>query len=193
MLAGAGAPPDPPAKNRGEAINRYRHRLQVSLGRVCNGQWYAGSAPGGPGDVLVLTTNPWPMRITNQSGVSIYLFAEQRFSVGHVTEGPNAGQWKVKTQAYVYSLGDTAHPNEAWIHWHWHPPMRDHPHLHIKSDGISATDREGVRGHHVPTGRVSFEAVLRYLVEDCEVNPREGGRQVLDENEDLFRRFRTWG
>ena len=45
--------------------------------------------------------------------MSIYLFAEQRFSVGHVTEGPHAGQWKVKTQAYVYSLGDTAHPQRC--------------------------------------------------------------------------------
>jgi hypothetical protein len=31
------------------------------------------------------------------------------------------------------------------------------------------------------------------LIDDCDVEPREGGREVLDENEELFRRFRTWG
>ena len=183
---------DPPARNRSEAIDRYRHRLQLSLGLVSQGPWYAGETAWDK-QILALTTEPWPLRIVNQDRESIYLFAGQHFSVGVVKEGWLAGQWKVRTHGYAYSLGATEHADDAWLHWHWHPPKRDDPHVHMRTADEEAPTHEGVRGHHIPSGRVSFEAVIRYLIDDCRVLPREGAREVLAENEELFRRFRTWG
>lgn len=185
--------PDPPAKSRGEAIDRYRHRMQTSLGLVCQGQWFAGPTSNQPNEPeLVLSTNPWPVRIVNVHGESIFLFATQRFRVDRHTEGTYAGQYKVQTTQYIYALADTADVNDAWIHWHWHPPKRDHPHLHVRVDLPEMVVQEGVRGRHVPTGRVSLEALIRYLIDDCDVEPREGGREVLEDNETLFRQFRSW-
>jgi hypothetical protein len=46
---------------------------------------------------------------------------------------------------------------------------------------------------HLPTGRVSIEAVIRFLIEDLEVAPlRDDWRAVLDRHEDLFRQTRSW-
>jgi hypothetical protein len=46
---------------------------------------------------------------------------------------------------------------------------------------------------HIPTGRVSFEQVVRFLVDDLEVVPqRHDWRDVIAESEERFRAFRTW-
>jgi hypothetical protein len=46
---------------------------------------------------------------------------------------------------------------------------------------------------HLPTGRVSIEAVVRFLIEDLDVVPRRRDwSAVLDRHEEAFRRSRTW-
>ena len=46
---------------------------------------------------------------------------------------------------------------------------------------------------HPPTGRVSVEAVVRFLIEDLDVVPRrDDWGAILDRHEEAFRRSRTW-
>lgn len=46
---------------------------------------------------------------------------------------------------------------------------------------------------HLPTGRVSFEAVVRCLISDWGVTPaRDDWREVLDDTERRFLAYRTW-
>lgn len=195
MQAGRPARPDPPAKTRRDAIDRYRHRIQVALGLISSdGHLYVGESPSGVKGELVLTTEPYPVRLVDHVAErSLYLFVGQHFAVAEHRTGQYAGQWKVTTLAYAYSVGISAHPDDAWIHWHWHPSNRPDAHSHLVAAGDPiGTLREGIQGHHYPTGRVSVESVIRYLVTDCGIGARAGWDDVLAENEELFRRYRTW-
>lgn len=47
---------------------------------------------------------------------------------------------------------------------------------------------------HVPTGRTSFESVVRFLVTDLRVKPaRTDWEAIVKESEDRFMAFKTWG
>jgi hypothetical protein len=56
--------------------------------------------------------------------------------------------------------------------WHWHPtrtPQKPYPHLHVRSEhrllGLA------LKNLHMPTGRVSFEEVVRFLIDELRVVP----------------------
>lgn len=54
------------------------------------------------------------------------------------------------------------------VSWHWHPNSRRDPHLHV----YGQHEASGPLGKlHLPTGRVSFEAVVRCLILDWGVTP----------------------
>jgi hypothetical protein len=118
----------------------------------------------------------------------LYLFLGQNFAVG-----PYAGQYKVRTLGYAYSLSQTENVDDSFLSWHWHPPDPAHPHLHVKATGPVTSTAEGTEGLHLPSGRVSVESVIRLLISEHGVDAPEGWAQVLDENEELFRKYRTWG
>jgi hypothetical protein len=46
---------------------------------------------------------------------------------------------------------------------------------------------------HIPTSRVSFEEIVRFLIEELRVIPtRDDWEDVIGETETRFREFRTW-
>jgi len=78
---------------------------------------------------------------------------------------PGYGPIRVTTRAYDYSLRRTT--GEAVVDYHWHPEGDSHesrPHVHIGSAQLRG---DGVIGnkHHLHTGRVTFESVIRTAVE----------------------------
>jgi hypothetical protein len=103
------------------------------------------------------------------------------------------GPIKVSTASYAYDL---LSGNAALLTYHWHPVGRDgrphrvpYPHLHLGE----------VSGHllrpknHVPTGRVSFEAVLRFAISELDVQPlRRDAFARLARTEERFKKFKTW-
>jgi hypothetical protein len=123
-------------------------------------------------------------------GSPLFLKATQRFHyarrVGHPKE------WKVVTDAYAYTVSETRDlSREIWA-WHWHPSLEHpNPHLHI---GRGDPDLGTLAKLHVPTGRVSLEEILLFLVEDCDVKPmrKKDWRTTLEHNLAVFREFRTW-
>jgi hypothetical protein len=63
------------------------------------------------------------------------------------------------------------------------------PHVHA----YGARDNLTLHKLHLPTGRVSIEAVVRFLIEDLDVvSRRDDWRIILDRHEEAFRRSRTW-
>jgi hypothetical protein len=109
------------------------------------------------------------------------------------------GENKASTLAYIYSIQldeqpvDQADPEV--IAWHWHPrttPDRPTPHVHVR------VDHDQLQGTlskmHLPTGRVSFEEVIRFLIDDLDVIPARPGdwEALVRDSEDRFRAFRTW-
>ena len=78
--------------------------------------------------------------------------------------------------------------------WHWHPMSNlsedasPWPHLHA----YGARDTLTLHKLHLPTGRVSLEAVVRFLIEDLDVAPRRTDwRAVLRRHEERFRQTLT--
>jgi hypothetical protein len=63
------------------------------------------------------------------------------------------------------------------------------PSLHMKL----ATTPVDMSGSHFPTGQVSIEAVVRFLIEEMGVTPQRSDWQaVLDANEEAFVGKRSW-
>jgi hypothetical protein len=154
-------------------------------------RWYVAEADVGGGE-LVLSLEPWPIRFTCHDRSSAFLWADQNFRVVVPEVGPGAGQYKVNTRGYIYSIGRSDNPDEALHHFHWHPRDRRDPHAHVSSQAPEATTVEGIRGFHVPTGRVAFEAIARFLITDFQVKAVDEWEAILIENETLFARYRTW-
>ncbi|HEU0116550.1 MAG TPA: hypothetical protein VFQ80_17800, partial [Thermomicrobiales bacterium] len=103
---------------------------------------------------------------------------------------PTEGGWVVHSTAYHYQIRDD-HEREI-IAYHWHPGLGvDYPHVQFKSL-FAPID---LRKSHIPTGRVSFEAVVRFLIDELSVMPirNDDWRAILNRNEQTFDRQRTWG
>lgn len=69
----------------------------------------------------------------------------------------------MRTGAYLYTVNADRLRGELFG-WHWHPvglSWCQSPHLHAP----------GEDGDHVPTGRVAFEQVVRWLIEELDVSP----------------------
>jgi hypothetical protein len=67
-------------------------------------RWYVAEADVGGGE-LVLSLEPWPIRFTCHDRSSAFLWADQNFRVVVPEVGPGAGQYKVNTRGYIYSIG----------------------------------------------------------------------------------------
>jgi hypothetical protein len=103
------------------------------------------------------------------------------------------GPWTASTVEYVYELSDES--DNLIAAWHWHPgTMRpadavQWPHMHAQGSHARPT----LHRLHLPTGRVSLEAVVRFLIIDLDVIPRrEYWSAILDRHESAFHRVRSW-
>lgn len=178
------------------AQRRYIKFLQPALSCVSDAVWVT-SSPGAARKGL-LTTNERPVTLRRRSGLSLVRFqAAQTFEI--VEDERYDGEWKVQTLSYIYGvkvaprrLRDGESPDV--IMWHWHPyrsPEHPEPHVHPPTShrlfGLNLPDL------HVPTGRVSFEDVIRFLISDVRVVPLDDEwPAILGETERRFRQYRTW-
>ena len=118
----------------------------------------------------------------------MFLSAGQHFRI--VPDERFEGEYKVRTEGYAYRAGLSQETGRFLFAWHWHPDTRPDPHLHI---GVEHPDIEDLPRLHVPTGRVSFEEVIRFLISELDVVPlRDDWGETLAETEERFRAFRTW-
>jgi hypothetical protein len=96
----------------------------------------------------------------------------------------------VSTAGWIYDLADA--DDTPIVAFHWHPQGSGrvtYPHIHA----YSVHELEELHKLHPPTGRISIESVVRFLIEDLDVVPRRADwRAILERNEDLFRERRTW-
>jgi hypothetical protein len=126
-----------------------------------------------------LTLSDDPVRLASTSRPSALLL-----SVVHQYEAVRQGRaWRVSSRAYYYRI-DTTNGGEL-LSWHWHPDGRfKQPHLHV-----AALNRR----QHLPTGRVSLEAILRLLLTEFGVRPRRADwESVLAASQAQFEELHTW-
>jgi len=79
------------------------------------------------------------------------------------------GPWRVITAGWIYDLADSR--DEPIVAFHWHPEgsgrvTRPHIHAHGQHDTVE------LHKLHFPTGRVSIDDVVRFLIDDLDVIPR---------------------
>lgn len=107
--------------------------------------------------------------------------------VYEVTEGP-AG-WSAHTRAYFYHV--YANDGREFIAFHWHPERGRVvlPHAHFRT----LNDPVPMGKAHIPTGRVSLEAVVRLLIDELAVQPiRPDWERLLAGTERAFIERRGW-
>lgn len=175
-----------PARTRAAANSRYRKHLQRALSCLdASAQWYTAPTSG---ETLALLIRPQAVPLRLDGGRRLHFGASQLFRI--VDDDRFPGEFKVSTQAYVYSLTPDAEQRGKLLNWHWHPQTRPAPHLHVHADAESLP----LLGRlHLPSSRVSFEAVVRFLLTDLGAPPaREDAAAVLDDTEGRFVRYRTW-
>ena len=165
------------AKNESQAFDRYRQVLQRSLGCLTRAIWLSGPPLRGSGTRrLFLSADP--LELKREAAPSLLLSASQHFHIE-----PWEGQYKVRTDGYIYRLASVQEPEGALLAWHWHPDVRPDPHVHAN----------GHPDQHIPTGRVTLESVLAFLLADLHVKPRIAGwRETLSQTEELHKKYRTW-
>lgn len=123
--------------------------------------------------------------------VEFLLHLSMRYEVVKIDD-LDRGPWKVRTRGYTYTLS-TADTAEV-VAYHWHPngnPI-SWPHLHM---GSAALRPDAVVTHkqHLPTDRVSVEAIVRYCISELGVPAlRPSWQDTLATSEELFKKWRTW-
>ncbi len=127
--------------------------------------------------------------MTRADNGPLYLRATQEF---HFDDHPKfAGERKVVTDAYAYTLSQSPELADELLAWHWQPEGGQEPHMHI---GHGHAHFDALSRLHVPSGRIAFEQVLLFAIEELGVLPvREDAKEVLSEVLERFRQYRTWG
>jgi hypothetical protein len=175
------------ARTPGEAVEEFLGPIKETLGCLTNEGFVARiRRPGGP-HPAVFQRGVIALR-RRDSRPSIRLGLSHTYSVVE-TEGER-GFWRVSTAGWIYELADS--DDNLIVAFHWHPGGHGRmtwPHIHA----YGTHESEELHKLHPPTGRVSIESVVRFLIEDLGVIPRRASwRAILERNEHLFRERRTW-
>jgi hypothetical protein len=121
-------------------------------------------------------------------GKHLYVTVKLQYRVTHA-EG-ESGPWKVSTAAYFYALHDEKQREIMAFHWHPETEGQKQPHLHLYDASNIATMLAKV---HVPTGRITLEQYLRFLIVELKVRPlRSDWQKVLEGTERKHLQYRTW-
>jgi hypothetical protein len=163
--------------------------MQRSLHCVSDAIWIPGKPPLEQSE-MALTTSQFPVELQDKQGRSLYLFASQAFHFER--RAKLLSDWKVSSDQYIYNVRSSGDgdPASQLIEWHWHPDIRPECHIHVNG---ALPGGFHLGGAHLPSGRVSFEQVLLFLLRELDVVPRQADwGATLQANHDLHAAYRTW-
>jgi hypothetical protein len=182
-------------RNAREAFGNHVDLLRAALGCVTHPRLTVSprSTPAVDTTYSIALNDLDPVALSG--GVPLMLTAGQFVRVEALAPDDPRGLYEIRLTQYLYALS-TADDREI-LAFHWTPEAREHgvvttPHLHI-GPAISAgqtTVRTGdLHKVHLPTGRVSIEAVIRLAITEFGVIPkRRNWERVLRRTEDAFGR-----
>ena len=134
---------------------------------------------------LAVSEDPIVLGTTGAAAARLTLSIQQQYQLVEIDD-PERGPWKVSTRAYRYEVHDAQ--GLELLACHWHPAGKSRwklPHLHVAGGRLD--------GMHLPSSRVSVEALLRVLLAELEVRSlRRDWSAVLDAAERAFADYRTW-
>jgi hypothetical protein len=108
-----------------------------------------------------------------------------------VDDDRHTGERKVATLHYAHTVGESEDLSRQLYAWHWAADEPKYPHLHLFR---SSPEFHGLGKLHIPTGRVFYEDVIRFLLDEHGVEPvREDWDAVLSDSFRRVSRHSTWG
>ncbi len=180
-------------RNRDQALVEFQRQIGRVLNCITNAWVY--SAPIGADSYMLLSApadhTPRPVRAGSflrlrRGNETLFLQAYQQIQV------IDADNFRISTIRYFYIIW-SSRQNERIIDWHYHRRRNGsfQAHLHIRDDA-DATNHYLIN-RHIPTGRVSLEDVVRFAIQEMNINSRDANwATVLDQTEAVFRADRTW-
>lgn len=128
-----------------------------------------------------------PLQLYGASRLEISIFHSYTFE-------PTAGERRsvtIRSRDYAYQI--LVRDGPELIAVHWHPGREDQPDFpHVQITGQAGMVSIQKR-HHIPTGRVSLESVIRFAIEELGVRPlRPDWDRVLAAGQAAFDARRTW-
>lgn len=152
------------ARTDPEAKRRFFKFLQQSLSAVHRRAiWRAVAVPRQEGQWSAVTAPP-VIPLSTSNGSRLYLRATIRFEYVDNPDPDRAGERKVATREYVYTVGADEDLRTELYSWQWQPGAWNEPHVHV---GRRHPDYDANLGKlHIPTGRVALEQVLKFLITD---------------------------
>jgi hypothetical protein len=177
-----------PGKNPKEAVENYASPIRETLACVTDAiLGYRGGVYVSPKNhTLCFVSAP----VGRLFGTGLSLFFSQNYSVCQSSSGDQ--EWKVRTEGYIYRIDNESGNEMISFHWHPSPDLLKYPHLHLKRTG-SGVNRAELEEGHIPTGRVSVEAIVLFLERDLGVKPKgDDWRARVENNMEVFERYRSW-
>jgi hypothetical protein len=177
-----------PGRNPREAVENFLDPLRDALACVANDKITTSSGGRGqPGRV-----HWWS--INGREGVELSrtfrLKAQMHYEI---IEDAENGPWRVTTRGYLYGV-ERADGREL-VGAHWHPNSQSRhvePHLHF-SNLVTSQEGAFLARHPIYTGRVTFEWVIRFAVENLGAAPKVTDWATrLERTEGPHRENRTW-
>ena len=167
-------------------LNEFIETLRTTLNQVTASRLIlSGNLSGKPPELDHLyllfhnNGNPVPLAGPNQLFLSISLQVRVMADPDDRASVP----FRVSTDKYLYHVSagpDDSGKHQELLAYHWdphlRPPEQPYPHLHVGPNVSSGSQFAPGRFHklHLPTGRVSLESVLIFLMEEFDVKPLRG-------------------
>lgn len=182
-----------------EAFSNYARPVQAALHFVTRAK--LGHINQNRLDIIQALTfeqdEPAPLRRRNGPYLLHLEFTQHYRIIKDESSSDPLGPYRVTTTGYYYSIADRR--GSEILAFHWHPDAaqsaRDEPHLHVKIPVQSKNDpslNDIFSGLHIPTERVTIEAVVRFLIEQLDVTPSGAGwKTALTESEAQHRKHRS--
>jgi hypothetical protein len=175
-----------PGKTPREAVKAYFEPLQKNLAIVCNGVLRVNNYDRL--DAISVLTLPDPALLNGRADLLLSFLQQYK-----IIEDPQNGPYRVTTRYYKYAI--EAKDGFEIFGYHWHPEGPSpivFPHLHI-GNGSGIGRPEVVGKAHFPTGRVAFEDVIRFLIDEFDVKPdRTLWQELAERTKALFIKQKSW-
>lgn len=187
-------------RNLNEAYRNYINPLQAALNCIT-----AARLTLRKGEELILNV-PFSVALNDMDPVRLKGVTQIDFTAGQIariikTDDVDRGPYKVSTVRYFYTFWTTGDQPEEILSFQWAPEetgpgVVSFPHLHIGPAIISdetAVRPKDLHKAHIPTGRVSIEAIVRLAITELGVPPQKRRwERILNQSESVFTEWKTW-
>lgn len=176
-----------PARTDDQAKKRFLRVLSKSLSAVAKEPIWR-IAPLEDGGFSAFTVPPVvPLKTSDGNRV----FLRSTINFGYVDHPKYEGERKVSTNFYAHTVGTTEELKPQLYSWEWNSANPTCPHVHVRR---ADPGYAGLGKLHIPTGRVFFEHVLLFVIEEHDVTPsRDDWHDVLGESLHRVSTYSTWG